>query len=218
MKGSWAVGAIHRYLRATAPHPRFPMSVIEENDSYPDPHFTHLRLSSSEDEKIPRHITRRGMLGLFSGGRPTPPRPASPTESHVLQGTRNVSVESSSPMNRPSSSSPRHPRLLNRHAPYRRQSTHSHRDSQSEGENSELDAKATDDQKKLHKRRQNTLAARRSRAKRVNELQALREENQRLREDNAALREEIASLTVANARLEERAEMTDMLARKGIKL
>lgn len=41
-------------------------------DPYPDPHFSHLNIDSSDEEDIPRHISRRGMLALFSGGRDSP--------------------------------------------------------------------------------------------------------------------------------------------------
>ena len=52
-----------------------------------------------------------------------------------------------------------------------------------------LDPNATDEQKREHKRRQNTLAARRSRARRAQEAQSLREENARLKTENAVWKE-----------------------------
>jgi len=52
-----------------------------------------------------------------------------------------------------------------------------------------LDPNATDGQKKEYKRRQNTLAARRSRAKRALEAQSLRDENARLKTENAVWKE-----------------------------
>ncbi|KAF9528167.1 hypothetical protein CPB83DRAFT_855019 [Crepidotus variabilis] len=52
-----------------------------------------------------------------------------------------------------------------------------------------LDPDATEEEKKLHKRRQNTLAARRSRAKKAVETQVLREEVTKLRTENAIWKE-----------------------------
>lgn len=104
--------------------------------------------------------------------------------------------------------------LSNRHThssayePYPRQSPNSRKRPVSEDEEQSddadpLDPNATDEQKKEYKRRQNTLAARRSRARRAHEVQLLRDENSRLKTEVVLWKE--------RARM-----MQDILERKGI--
>jgi hypothetical protein len=127
------------------------------------------------------------------------PRVISPV-SH--NHARNLSMESASSFAGSHSSMPR---LPNRSAPavpsyspsyepYPKQSPQSRRRGNSDDEDHSddleaLDPDATEDQKKEYKRRQNTLAARRSRAKKAHEIQTLRDENQKLRTDCAIWKE-----------------------------
>jgi hypothetical protein len=78
--------------------------------------------------------------------------------------------------------------------PYLRQSLQSRKRAISDDEDQSedldpLDPNATDEQKKEYKRRQNTLAARRSRAKKAHETHFLREENTRLKTEIAIWKE-----------------------------
>ena len=78
--------------------------------------------------------------------------------------------------------------------PYPKQSPQSRKRANSDDEDHSeelepLDPNATEEQKKEYKRRQNTLAARRSRARRALETLSLRDENARLKTENAVWKE-----------------------------
>lgn len=84
--------------------------------------------------------------------------------------------------------------VSNSYEPYPKQSPQSRRrvnsDDEDNSDDFELnDPNASDEQKREYKRRQNTLAARRSRARRALETQSLREENARLKTENAVWKE-----------------------------
>lgn len=88
-----------------------------------------------------------------------------------------------------SHASPARERYANLPAVSRRRPNVESEDEDESEELEPLDPDATEEEKKAYKRRQNTLAARRSRAKRAQEFRRLQEENSRLSRETAIWKE-----------------------------
>jgi len=152
-------------------------------------------ISSPESSRL---IPYEHSNSRIHGNMPTEPGSAPPFMSHfegphLLRSTTRHSVPARLP-NMHSRSLSGGSNCSQSYEGYPRLSPQSRKRANSEDEDHSddlepLDPNATDGQKKEYKRRQNTLAARRSRAKRALEAQSLRDENARLKTENAVWKE-----------------------------